>query len=459
VVHTRGSRERLDESRGKLQDHNNRKQDHTRSILTLEHQKWRQKAETLYRTLPKEEMSSRWNKDLRASLDELREYQAVDAPSWFDAKERLDALSRDEEQRRSARGDGQRRSARGAERRILVSNDLFTIELVDGEKDEDEDEDEDEEMESEAQYDGIDDGDDEDDEDGMTMEEIEARQAAEEAKEAAVSKAAQESAEISKMMEKTQLSAEATASKNGPSASKAKHDAAKEPSVATAGHETDVGTPANLDLSCTQCDQKFPDQHSLVSHAVDAHPGAAFDTVILKLVDDRFNALVEEKNRKDARKETDRVAEALADANKLLQETTEARSELVQEAISARIKLYQERHAARANATQQEAQLEQKFNELHDQLIATFTNLVGLADEHLGTTANQDIARIVEEVTTLVEQKAQRMREIAKSEHERRTKEAVQREIDALDAEDALQTARSVARQAQKGALQARLRE
>jgi hypothetical protein len=404
-------------------------------------------------------MSSRWNKDLRASLDELREYQAVDAPSWFDAKERLDALSRDEEQRRSARGEGQRQSTRGEERRILVSNDLFTIEIVDEEEDEDEDDDEDEEMESEAQYGGIDDdGDEEDDEDGMTMEDIEACQAAEEAEEAAASKAAQESAEISKMM-KTQLGAEATASKNGPSASKAKHDAAKEPSVATAGHETDVGTPANLDLSCTQCDQKFPDQHSLVSHAVDAHPGAAFETVILKLVDDRFNALVEEKNRKDARKETDRVADALADANKLLQETTEVRLELVQEATSARIKLYQEIHAARANATQQEAQLEQKFNELHDQLIATFTNLVGLADEHLGTTANQDIARIVEEVTTSVEQKAQRMREIAKSEHERRTKEAVQREIDALDAEDALQTAHSVARQAQKGALQARLRE
>jgi hypothetical protein len=395
-------------------------------------------------------MSSRWNKDLRASLDELREYQAVDAPGWFDAKERLDALSRDAEQRRSARGE---------ERRILVSNDLFTIEIVDGEEDEDEDEDEDEEVESEAQYDGIDDGDDEDDEDGMTMEEIEARQAAEEAKEAAASKAAQESAEISKMMEKTQLDAEATTSKNEPSASKAKDDVSMEPGVAAGRNEADVGDPADLSLQCKQCDQKFPDQHSLVSHAADAHPGAAFETVILKLVDDRFKALAEENNRKDARKEIDRVAEALADANKLLQETTEVRSELVQEATSARIKLYQERHAARANATQQESQLEQKFNELHDQLIATFTNLVGLADEHLGTTANQDIARIVEEVTTSVEQKAQRMREIAKSEHERRTKEAVQREIDALDAEDALQTAHSVARQAQKGALQARLRE
>jgi hypothetical protein len=112
-----------------------------------------------------------------------------------------------------------------------VSNDLFTIEIVDGEEDEDEDEDEDEEMESEAQYDGIDDGDDEDDEDDMTMEEIEARQAAEEAKEAAASKAAQESTEISKMMEKTQLNAEATTAENESSASRAKDEVSTMPAV------------------------------------------------------------------------------------------------------------------------------------------------------------------------------------------------------------------------------------
>jgi hypothetical protein len=385
-------------------------------------------------------MSSRWNKDLRASLDELCEYQAVDAPSWFDAKERLDALSRDEEQRRSARGEGQRQSTRGEERRILVSNDLFTIETVDEE--EDEDDDEDEEMKSEAQYGGIDDdGDEEDDEDGMTMEEIEARQAAEEAKEAAASKAAQESAEISKMMEKTQLDAEATTSKNEPSASKAKDDVSMEPGVAAGGNEADVGDPADLSLQCKQCDQKFPDQHSLVSRAVDAHPGAAFETVILKLVDDRFKALVEENNRKDARKEIDRVAEASAKADTLLQETT-----------AARAKLSKKTRAARAKATQHGAQLQQQFDELDDQLIANFTRLVGLADVHLETTARQNIAFLLAKVTRSLGLKAQRLQEIAKSEHDKRTKEAVQREIDALDAEDALQTAQLAARQARSAA-------
>jgi hypothetical protein len=376
-------------------------------------------------------MSSRWNKELRASLDELREYQAVDAPSWFDAKERLDALSRDEEQRRSARGE---------ERRILVSNDLFTIEIVDGEEDEDEDKDEDEEMESEAQYDGIDGGDDEDDEDGMTMEEIEARQAAEEAKEAAASKAAQELAEISKMMEKTQLDAEATTSKNEPSASKAKDDLSMEPGVAAGGKEANVGNPVDLSLQCKQCDQKFPDQHSLVSHAVDAHPGAAFETVILKLVNDRFKALVEENNRNDARKEIDRVAEASAKADTLLQETT-----------AARAKLSQEKRAARAKATQHGAQLQQQFDELDDQLIANFT------------TARQNIAFLLAEVTRSLGLKAQRLQEIAKSEHDKRTNEAVQREIDALDAEDALHNAQLAARQARSAArkevLQAQLRK
>lgn len=376
----------------------------------------------------------------------------MDAPSWFDAKERLDALSRDEEQRRSARGEGQRRSTRGEERRILVSNDLFTIEIVDGEEDEDDDEDEDEEMGSEAQYDGIDDGDDEDDEDSMTMEEIEARQAADEAKEAAASKAAQESAEISKMMEKTQLDAEATTSKNEPSASKAKDEVSMEPGVAAGGNEANVGNPVDLSLQCKQCDQKFPGQHSLVSHAVDAHPGVAFETVILKLVDDRFNALVEEKNRKDARKEIDRVAEASAKANTMLQETT-----------AARAKLSQETRAARTKATQHEAQLQQQFDELDDQLIANFTRLVGLADVHLETTARQNIAFLLAKVTRSLGLKARHLQETTKSEHDKRTKEAVQREVDALDAEDALQTAQLAARQARSAArkevLEAQLRK
>jgi len=394
-------------------------------------------------------MSSRWNKDLRASLDELREYQAVDAPSWFNAKERLDAISRDEEQHRSARGEGQRRSYRGEGPQIRVGNEFFTIEILDGEEDEDEDEDDDEDegMESEAQYDGID---EDDDEDGMTMEDIEACQAAEEAEEAAASTAAQESAEISKMMEKTQLGAEATTSKNEPSASKAKDEVSMEPGVVAGGNEADVGKPADLSLQCKQCDQKFPDQHSLVSHAVDAHPGAAFETVIPKLVDDRFNALVEENNRKDARKESDRVAEASAKANTLLQETA-----------SARVKFHQETHTARVKVIQQEVQLGQKFVELRDELIANFTKFVGLADVHLETTASQNIAFLLAEVTRSLGLKARHLEEIAKSEHDKRTKEAVQREIDALDAEDALQTAQLAARQAhsaaQKEVLQARL--
>jgi hypothetical protein len=383
-------------------------------------------------------MGSRWNKDLRASLDELREYQALNAPGWFHAKEKLDALARDEEQRRSARGAG-----------LQLSHDhSFEIEIVCGDEDEDEGEDEGEDEESdtdeEALFDGSDDG--HDDDVRLTTEETGAPQAAEAAKKAAA--AAQELAELGKMMEKTQLGAEATASRNEPSGSKAKDDVAMKPGVVPGGHEADVGTPAGRDLQCKHCDHKFSDERALCSHIVEAHPGAAMEAVILKLVDDRFNALAEE-SRTDAGKGT---TEALR------REFMEAREAILRETNSARAKLSQETHAARARSTQQEAQLEQKFEELRGQLIATFTRLVGLADEHLETTADQNIARLLAEVTKSLEQKAQRLREIAKSDHDRRTKEAVQSEIDALDVEDALQKVQSAARQAQKEALQAKLR-
>jgi hypothetical protein len=127
--------------------------------------------------------------------------------------------------------------------------------------------------------------------------------------------------------------------------------------------------------------------------------------------------------------EIDRVAEASAKADTLLQETT-----------AARAKLSQETRAARAKATQHGAQLQQQFDELDDQLIADFT------------TARQNIAFLLAEVTRSLGLKAQRLQEIAKSEHDKRTKEAVQREIDALDTEDALQTAQLAARQARSAA-------
>jgi hypothetical protein len=133
-------------------------------------------------------MNSRWNNGLRASLDELREYQAVDAPSWFHAKERLDGLFRDEVLRRSTAFPGGE-----------TEND--------DDDDEDEDEDEDviefefgfEEMRSsdvEEESDGTDDGDD-DEEDETTEKGTDVYQAG---KEAARAAAAQELTEIGKMM-------------------------------------------------------------------------------------------------------------------------------------------------------------------------------------------------------------------------------------------------------------------
>ena len=380
-------------------------------------------------------MGSRWNKDLRASLDELREYQAADAPSWFYAEERLDALARDDEQRRSALGGG-----------LQLSSDHFEIEIVCGdghEVIEFEGEEEESDTDEEALFNGSDD-DGHDDDVRPTTEETGAPLVAKEAPAAA----AQELAELGKMMEKAQLGAEASASKNEPSRIKAKDDVAMEPGVVTGGHEADVGTPASLDLQCKHCDQKFPDERALCSHIVEAHPGAAMEAVILKLVDDRFAALVE-GNHKDAGKGTTET---------LRREFMEAIEAILRETNSARAKLSQETHAARAKSTQQGAQLEQKFEELQGQLIATFTRLVGLADEHLETTADQNIARLLAEATKSLEQKAQRLREIAKSDHDRRTKEAVQSEIDALDTEDALQKVQSATRQVQKEALQAELR-
>jgi hypothetical protein len=172
------------------------------------------------------------------------------------------------------------------------------------------------------------------------------------------------------------------------------------------------------------------------------------EAVILKLVDDRFNARVEE-NRKDA---------GNAMTENLRREFLDAKERVLRETLSARANLAQGIRAARAKATQQEAQLERKFDELRDQLVAAFTRLVTLADEHLETTTDQNIARLLAGVTKPLEQKAQRLREIAKSEHDSRVKQAVQSEIDALDAEDALQKAQSAARQAQKETLQAKLR-
>jgi hypothetical protein len=161
----------------------------------------------------------------------------------------------------------------------------------------------------------------------------------------------------------------------------------------------------------------------MCTHMVEAHPGEPMQAVVLKLVDDRFSALAEE-NRGDARKELDRFVETLAKANALHQETVDAR-----EANSDH-----ERRLAK-----REAQMEQKFNELlqrEDRLEQAFTRLVGLANEHLEVTASEESARIEAEVMVSMEQKAQRLREIAKSDHDRRTKEAMRREIDALDAED-----------------------
>jgi hypothetical protein len=156
----------------------------TRDILltTMIYQAWRQKAETLYRSLPKEEMDSRWNKNLRASLDELRDYQAVDAPDWFLAKERLDAMFRDEKERRADRDEEQ-----------TQSTSFFSESETD---DEDEDEDEDEETESDFEGESPDDGNLDDL--GMTMEEMTIMNAYQEAA-ATKEKSAKDPAEVGMM--------------------------------------------------------------------------------------------------------------------------------------------------------------------------------------------------------------------------------------------------------------------
>jgi hypothetical protein len=218
-----------------------------------------------------------------------------------------------------------------------------------------------------------------------------------------------------------------------------------------------VEHPEALDLQCKQRDQKFPTQQALGSHIVEAHPGEALKAVGLALVEERFNALAEQM-RGDALKEPSPAGRVPGEPNTLLRDATEAREMILKETTQARAKLSQEVREARAKLDQREARLEHKFNELQDQLIQTFTRLVGLADEHLETTANQNIAFLVGEVTRSVERKAQSMREIAKSEHDTRAKEAAQREMDALDAEQAFQEVQSAAQQAQLKARHAQLK-
>jgi hypothetical protein len=398
------------------------------------HQAWRQRAETLYRSLPKEEMNSRWNKDLRASLEELRDYQAVDAPDWFLAKERLDAMFRDEKERRADR-DGEQSQ----------STPFFS---ESGTDDEDEDEETDSDLEGASPVDSADDGNIDDL--GMTMEELTIMNAYQEAA-ATKGKSAKGPAEVGKMKEETQLGAEAEAVdvKEQSSARTATDAVSRKPGAVARGNEADVEHPKAVDLQCKQCDQEFPNQQALGSHIVEAHPGEALEAVVLALVDERFNALIEEK-RGDARKEPDWAGHIPAETNTLLlRETIEASEKILRETTQARAKLSQEIHEARAKLDQREARLEHKFIELQDQLIQTFGKLVGLADKHLDTTVDQNVAHLVAGLTKSVEQKAQRMREIAKSEHDMRAKEAAQSEIDALDAEQALQEQQLAAQQAQ----------
>lgn len=69
------------------------------SKLTQSPQKWRQSGESVYWTqmamVGEEEGLPPWMKDLRECLDDLYTYQAEDAPSWFQAKEKLDCRVRE----------------------------------------------------------------------------------------------------------------------------------------------------------------------------------------------------------------------------------------------------------------------------------------------------------------------------------------------------------------------------
>jgi hypothetical protein len=195
---------------------------------------------------------------------------------------------------------------------------------------------------------------------------------------------AEESAEGVKMKERTPVEAEAADNKSESLASEAKDAVSTELGAIAGGKKAGLDHSNGLDLRCKQCGQRLPEQQAPDAHITEARPSEAPKTEILKLVDDRFNAPVEEQHG-DARKEPERVVEAQPKASTpiqesteptvILRETTEARDAVPhdKDTTGARTKLLQEATKAKAgfsggtNKLRSEASpFERQAQESHD---------------------------------------------------------------------------------------------
>jgi hypothetical protein len=109
------------------------------------------------------------------------------------------------------------------------------------------------------------------------------------------------------------------------------------PSSSSDGGDEYRDNTTTLGLRCKQHDQKSPKQQALDAHTAEAHPSEALKAEILKLVDNRFNALVE-KQRGDASEAPGRAVQAPAKAESSHQQTVEVKEVVPQETSEARAK-------------------------------------------------------------------------------------------------------------------------
>jgi len=207
--------------------------------------------------------------------------------------------------------------------------------------------------------------------DNTMMEEVEAPEVA---KDATVEEGspAKESAESGKTREETQLGAETTDAKTEPFAIKAKNTVSREPVIEAGGIKADEDDPEGLGLQFKQCDQSSPKQQTLDAHTPDAHPSEAFKAEIIKLIEDRFNALVEEQSG-SARREPEHVVGVQSKASTppqemVIRETTEARAQSSQETNQAGDANSQETTVAKSQLTQEATKTKVSFLERTSEL-------------------------------------------------------------------------------------------
>jgi hypothetical protein len=256
--------------------------------------------------------------ELRDCLDENYDVQAKEAYFWFHARETLNSLD-----------------SNGKLERYPGEVTKGEIEDNEGETDSDVDGNI---MTPSSSSDGGDEY-----SDSTTTDKIEAAEVAKETvagEEAAAAEkdSPKESAKNGEMKEDTQFGAKAVDGKNESFVGEAKDAVSREPSFEAGRTEVDEDAPDDPGLQCKQCGQTSPKQQAPDAHTAEAHPSEALKADILKLFDDRFNALFEEQ-RGDARKEIDRLVEAQTEASALLKETTEAREVILRETTEARNEL------------------------------------------------------------------------------------------------------------------------